>query len=115
MILQQKQTTKVTAGSQHIVWDYPMTSKDVGISYQEIDGESPDAGFWKNTVCKEWYFVISGSGTVFIDDTQEQFQAGDIVVLPVGKKHRIIGEKLKMIAITKPDWYEEQAEIVLGK
>jgi mannose-6-phosphate isomerase-like protein (cupin superfamily) len=58
--------------------------------------------------------VISGSGTVCIEDTKEACAVGDVIVLPVNQKHKIIGKHLHMIAITKPDWYEEQAEIIKG-
>jgi len=114
MVITKEKTTKILVNANHIVWDYPMQNNAVGFSYQEINGETPEGAWWKNTVCEEWYFVISGSGTVCIEDIKEECASGDVIVLPVNKKHKIIGKQLCMIAITKPDWYEEQAEIIKG-
>ena len=115
MVITKKQATKFPVNPNHAVWDYPMPNKEIGFSYQEINGETPEGAWWKNTVCEEWYFVISGSGIVYIEDTREECHQGDIIILPVHKKHKIVGNKLCMIATTKPDWYEEQAEIIPDK
>ncbi len=115
MVITQKQTIKIKAGKQHIVWDYPMTNKNIGISYQEINGKSPDNGWWKNSVCEEWYYVMGGKGKALIENKSHDFSSGDIIVLPKMKKHKIIGKKLKLLAITTPDWYYEQSEIIPDK
>lgn len=112
MIIQKSKTTKIPVNAHHVVWDYPMVNSSVGFSYQEIQGETPEHSWWKNTVCDEWYYVLSGTGTIYVEDACEQCHEGDIVILPVGKKHKIVGNHLRMIAITKPDWCEEQAQII---
>ncbi len=62
------------------MWDYPIPSDDVGISYQEYHGRGPEKGWWVNTVCWEAYIVTSGIATVYIDDQVFNIKKGDVIV-----------------------------------
>ncbi len=93
-------------------WDYVLPTEDIGISYQEYDGEAPDHGRWVNTVCWEAYFVITGSATIYEDDTEYEVGPRDVVIMLPGQKIRMNARKLKILTITKPNWYESQAKIV---
>lgn len=112
MVIKKAQTEYFKVGKGHDVWDYPMASKDVGISLQIIDGVTPDRGFWRNKACLECYYVISGEGKVTIEEKIYDVKEGDVIVLKQKQKHRLSGKNVKAIAITVPDWYEEQCEIV---
>lgn len=92
-------------------WDYPLPTEDIGISYQEYDGKAPDHGRWINTVCWEAYFIIDGTATIEIDSTTYEAQARDLLVILPGQKVRMTARQLKLLTITKPNWYESQAKI----
>lgn len=95
-------------------WDYVLPSEDVGISYQEYDGVAPDHGWWVNDVCWEAYFIIEGTATVYINERTYTVGPRDLVIMLPGEKVRMMAKRLKLITITKPNWYQSQARIVEG-
>ncbi|MCK5490957.1 MAG: AraC family ligand binding domain-containing protein [Candidatus Pacebacteria bacterium] len=94
------------------VWDYPMPSEQVGIAFQELDGRVPDNNWYKNTKCYEICYIISGQGKFFIEDEQFDARVGDVVIIETNKKSYIEARCLKMITVTRPNWYEKQCSIV---
>ena len=82
------------------------------ISYQGYDGIAPDTGWWVNAACWEAYFVIDGTATIYIDDQIHKVEKSDVVIMLPGQKTRMEAKNLKIITITKPNWYESQAKIV---
>lgn len=112
MVIKKVRSQHFTVGKSLDLWDYPMGTRDIGISLQKIHGTTPDNGFWRNKVCLECYYVISGKGTVTIEGKMYNIGVGDVIVLKQKQKHKLSGKNIKAIAITFPDWCEEQSEIV---
>ncbi len=54
------------------------------------------------------YYILEGSGSWIVEDREFEVQAGDVVVVPAGKRFWFKGS-LKQICITAPAW-EEQYE-----
>lgn len=54
------------------------------------------------------YYIIEGSGTWIIEDKEHGVRAGDVVVVPAGKRFWFRGN-LKQVCVTAPAW-EEQYE-----
>jgi mannose-6-phosphate isomerase-like protein (cupin superfamily) len=95
------------------IWDYELPSDDVGISYQEYSGPAPEKGYWVNTVCWEAYMVIDGTASIVIDGQVYATEKKDLVVVKPGQKVRFNEAKnLKIVTITKPNWYPDQAKII---
>ncbi len=103
---------KIQASADGFIWDYVLPSEEVGISFQEYHGKAPDSGAWVNTVCWEAYFVIDGTATIYTNDHAETIEKGDVFIQLPGQKIRMEANHLKILTITKPNWYQSQAEIV---
>lgn len=54
------------------------------------------------------YYILEGSGTWVVEDREFKVRAGDVVLVPAGKRFWFRGN-LKQICITSPAW-EEQYE-----
>jgi len=54
------------------------------------------------------YYVLEGSGTWIVEDREFEVRAGDVVVVPAGKRFWFRGH-LKQVCVTAPAW-EEQYE-----
>ena len=93
------------------IWDYEI-NKDVGLSYQKLHMRGPKTGAYLNKVCHEVYFIIDGSATFGVGDKTYKVNAKDVVVVEPGVPHYIETTGLTYITITRPDWYEEQAQLV---
>ena len=107
MIIHSTETTKISiAGGE--IWDYPLPTEDIGISYQTITGRGPQKGKYLNTVCHEIYFIISGSAVFHIKDKMHTVKENDIVIVEPNSPHFIEAKNLRYITITRPNWYEEQ-------
>ncbi|RXA20454.1 cupin domain-containing protein [Methanosarcina sp. MSH10X1] len=52
------------------------------------------------------YYILEGSGVWTIDDREYEARAGDVVVVPAGKRFWFRGN-LKQICITAPAWEED--------
>ena len=55
------------------------------------------------------YYILSGNGEFAIDGVKEACAAGDLVVIPAGKKFVYSGQ-LKMLLVNTPPWELEQEE-----
>ena len=54
------------------------------------------------------YYILEGKGTWIVEDREVDVRAGDVVVVPSGKRFWFRG-RLKQICVTVPAW-EEQYE-----
>jgi len=94
------------------VFDYPMSSRVIGIAFQKLDGRAPEKGSFKNKVCKEIFYIINGKGKLFAKGKEHSLSKEDIYVAEAGTQHYLFGENLEFITITLPNWYPEQCEII---
>jgi mannose-6-phosphate isomerase-like protein (cupin superfamily) len=63
--------------------------------------EIHDAKLHYHAQTDEFYYVISGSGTMLLDDEQIELHPGVVVYVPRGIKHKAIG-KLTVLTICIP-------------
>jgi mannose-6-phosphate isomerase-like protein (cupin superfamily) len=61
--------------------------------------------------CDFCYYVLEGSGYFEINNARENCGAGDLVVIPAGKKFTYKG-KMKLLLNCTPPWREEQEETI---
>lgn len=52
------------------------------------------------------FYIIEGSGVWVIEDEEQPAEAGDVVIVPAGKRFYYKGS-LKQICVTAPAWEEE--------
>ena len=57
------------------------------------------------------YYVIAGSGTWVIEDTEHPAEAGDLVIVPPGSRFHFFGD-LEQLCITAPAWTAEHEESI---
>lgn len=94
------------------IYDYNLPNSSIGLSYQELNGRVPTSGAGVNSVCREWYYVISGNGSVTINDETESIEAGDVVVIEPNQASYLDAHDLKILTITDPDWNEQQYKLI---
>ncbi len=94
------------------IYDYNLNDKRLGISYQELNGRVPGEGVGINTECDEWYFVIEGKTEVNIDQKKYSAEEGDIIFIPKGSTSHLTANSLKLLTITRPDWFQQQHKVV---
>jgi mannose-6-phosphate isomerase-like protein (cupin superfamily) len=112
MLIKKSERKLEKISNEGNVWDYPVPNEEVGIALQELNGAVPDKGWHKNTVCYEICYIISGEAVFFVGDEKYNVVAGDVVIIKPQVKSRIEAENLSMITVTKPNWYEEQCQLV---
>ena len=93
------------------IFDYP-TSEDLGFAYQELSGRAPAKGQTRNNICDKLFYVLSGTGTMFENGVASDIEEGDLIVIEKGTAHYFTGKNLKIITITKPNWYENQCDFL---
>jgi mannose-6-phosphate isomerase-like protein (cupin superfamily) len=79
-------------------------SSNAAVLYQETDtGHAEEFVHEKSDFL---YYVLEGSGTWVVEDREFEAGAGDVVVVPAGKRFWFRGN-LKQICITAPAWEEK--------
>lgn len=112
MVIKKSQTKPFPLDNQSQGLDYPMPDENLGVSYQELNGRQPETGSFRNTVCRELFYIIEGTAEVTIDGKTETVAAGDLIIIEPGQKHAGVYTKVKLITITTPNWYEKQGEMI---
>ncbi len=108
----KKDATKLAFRDGWTVWDYVLSNKQIGITFQEITGRVPESGSGKNTVCWEAYAVVSGTLTVYVNGEAFVLEKGDVIEVLPGATSYLVTDHAEIITITNPDWYESQYESV---
>jgi predicted house-cleaning noncanonical NTP pyrophosphatase (MazG superfamily)/uncharacterized cupin superfamily protein len=80
--------------------------RNAAVLYQET--ETGHAEEFVHEISNFVYYIIEGRGTWIIEDKEHEVQAGDVVVVPAGKRFWFRGN-LKQVCVTAPAW-EEQYE-----
>lgn len=112
MLIKKKESKEIKIASDSYVWEYNFGVKEIGLVKSRINGRYPDEGRKINKACKEYYYVLSGSGKVFIEDECFEIKEGDTILIDSGKVFHVIGEELVSVCPTAPGWYAEQEELV---
>lgn len=111
MIIKFSDTEEISI-KKGTIRDYPMPDKNLGISYQKLEGRGPQKGRYMNKVCLEIYFIINGSAIFHFNNKSYEVKKLDVIVVEPNTSHYIETKNLEYITITRPDWYEEQYEEV---
>lgn len=77
--------------------------RDAAVLYQET--ETGHAEEFMHETSNFIYYIIEGSGTWVIEDREYGVRAGDVVVVPAGKRFWFRGN-LKQVCVTAPAWEE---------
>ena len=112
MLVKKEQRKEKQIAKEGTVWEYHLPSKAIGFALSKLNGRIPDSGRMRNKVCNEIYYVISGSGTLFIEDKKYELKNGDVFLIEAGKKFYVIAKNLQIALPTSPAWYPEQWEII---
>ncbi len=70
---------------------------------------------WHRLKGSEVYYILSGSGRMYVDDEVEDVEEGDAVYIPPGSRQRIenTGDgELIFLCIVNPAWRKEDEEIL---
>jgi predicted house-cleaning noncanonical NTP pyrophosphatase (MazG superfamily)/quercetin dioxygenase-like cupin family protein len=79
-------------------------SSNAAVLYQETDtGHAEEFVHEKSDFL---YYILAGSGTWVVEDREFEVRAGDVVVVPAGKRFWFRGN-LRQICITAPAWEEK--------
>ncbi len=110
MLVKKEQRKEKQIAKEGTVWEYDLPSKIIGFALSKLNGRVPDSGWMRNKVCNEIYYVISGSGILFIEDKKYELKEGNVFLIEPGKKFYVIARNLQLVLPTAPAWYPEQWE-----
>ncbi|AAM04220.1 TPA: cupin domain-containing protein [Methanosarcina acetivorans] len=79
-------------------------SRNAAVLYQET--EKGHAEEFVHEISDFLYYILEGSGTWVVEDREFEVRAGDVVVVPAGKRFWFRGS-LKQVCITAPAWEEK--------
>ncbi|MEK7628582.1 MAG: cupin domain-containing protein [Patescibacteria group bacterium] len=100
----------VTSGehgvSKFSEYNLPFNHFSTGVS--EIHGRYPTTGFDVDTEIEAAWFVVAGTGTIFVGDREHLVAEGDMVFVPPNEKFWIAGNHLKLVVTSSPPWNAEQ-------
>lgn len=106
-IVKKEQVRIVELSSACVVQEYDIHDKDLNIAVAEINGRYPQEGWVVNRTCKELAFVVTGSGTITIEDQQIELKEGDSILIHPHEKYFWQGT-MKLILPCAPAWHAEQ-------
>ena len=93
------------------VWDYDIPSTTISFVTAKINGRYPEKGSGCNTESDMVYFVISGSGTVFLGDNRHEISEGDAIYFPRGLPYYVEGDNLHIAIPNAPPFDVGQYKI----
>lgn len=112
MLVRKEQRIEKQAAKLGTIWEYHLPTKAMRFAFSKYDGRIPDSGWVRNRVCNEMYYVISGSGTIFVEDKRYELKEGDVFLVEPGKKFYLVAKNMRLAISTSPAWYEEQYEVL---
>ena len=112
MIIKKKDRRKEVSTRDWKVFDYPLRSKTTGIAYQVLNGRTPKSGSFRNNICAEIFYIISGSGAIVVKKHKHILRKGDVYIAKPKEQHFLVGKKLVFLTITSPNWYSAQCEVL---
>ena len=90
----------------------PISTLTTGVS--EIHGKYPASGFDVDEDVDASWYVVSGTGRIFVGDEVHKVAEGDIIFVPRGDKFWIEGDALKLVVTSCPPWNPAQHKHVVG-
>ena len=112
-IVRYEESEKMSNGKDCNVWEYPLGDSDINCAVSEINGRFPDDGYCYNEICKEMFFVSSGSGILHFQNGEcINFNEKDVLLIEPGEVYYLEGSCTLVIPCS-PAWYPEQHKRVL--
>jgi mannose-6-phosphate isomerase-like protein (cupin superfamily) len=90
---------------------YPIQDDSLDIALVKIEGRYPDAKRAVNLECKEIIYVMEGKGKVIVEGKEQNFEAGDLILIEAKEKFYWEG-KTSLYITCMPAWNAEQHQIV---
>ena len=106
-LIKQNQANEINNSDTCRVLEYPFDEKDINGSVVGVNGRYPESGFVMNEVCKEIVYIISGSGSLTVNNTRVDFNEGDSLFVDAGENYFWEGSFTSYMACT-PAFYPEQ-------
>jgi mannose-6-phosphate isomerase-like protein (cupin superfamily) len=88
--------------------EYQFASTDLNVAVITVNGRYPAEGHLVNEVCNEVGYVLSGSGTIGVDEQVHALNPGDAVFVNPGERFYWEGDHMKMVVPCSPAFYPEQ-------
>lgn len=88
-------------------FEYDLRHVDLGAARVKVCGRYPDHGRVSNAECQETAYILAGSGTISIENTERGFSAGDVILIERGERYFWQGEFAAFLFST-PAWSAEQ-------
>jgi mannose-6-phosphate isomerase-like protein (cupin superfamily) len=107
-VIKKSQTVSFSNSPTCSGLEFQFNDKDLNAAVVTVDGRYPDQGHLVNEVCKEIAYVLSGSGSVGVDDVVHELQPGDAVLINPGERFFWHGDALQMFMPCSPAFYPEQ-------
>lgn len=112
ILIKKENRIKKQIAKNSFVWEYPLHNKKLEVALARINGRFPDSGKTVNKVCQEIYYVISGSGKIFIEGKEFKLNKGDAFLIKPKKKYHVSGKNLFLVCSTSPAWYPKQQKLI---
>src|SRR5438876_10861423 len=107
-VLQESEANSFKNSATCHGFEFPFETRSMNIAVVMVDGRYPQEGHLRNDVCDEIAYVLSGSGTVGVDNETHNIAAGDAVLLKAGERFWWQGSQLRMLMPCSPAFYPEQ-------
>ena len=89
--------------------DYPSTDKNINFATIKIAGRTPLKGYQVNLECKGLFYIIKGSGKLYLKDSDEIIEFEQADVIQIDEKEWYAFEGNFEAAVTNaPAWTIEQ-------
>jgi mannose-6-phosphate isomerase-like protein (cupin superfamily) len=105
MIFKSKNTANIEKhGVKMHIYNSKEQCLNAAVVYQETEKGHMEEFYHEKSAFI--YYILEGHGKWIIEDVEYEVEAGDVVIVPPGKRFYFKG-KLKQVCVTAPAWDEE--------
>lgn len=112
-LIAKKDATTINNSDTCQVIEYPFDEIDINGSVIAVNGRYPESGSVINEVCKEIVYIISGKGSLTVNEHMVEFDEGDSLFIDKGEIYFWKGTFVSYMACT-PAFYAEQHKELLA-
>ena len=99
---------KISENSASVFHEYDLPFNKLSTGVSEINGRYPETGFDVDTEVEAVWYIVSGTGSIFVAGELYELTAGDMVMIPAGEKYWIEGKQLQLVVSSSPPWTPQQ-------
>ena len=99
--------TEVFKGKTNVTYEYNISDSDINYCIVDINGRFPSHGYAINKGCKEMAHVLSGTGTLVVNDKVYNLEKDDVVLVNKGEMYYWEGN-MRLGVPCAPAWTPEQ-------